>query len=108
MVIYFHNYRSFESPTPPYRLIADTISHFTAAIQRSLKTGINSNNRLDLEFRTDVFRFLFDGKGRTPPNGRGLFYYDLDDFNKTYFKDNWYIAYKLGDGCSVVLIFPLD
>ena len=108
MVIYFHNYRSFESPTPPYRLIADTISHFTAAIQRSLKTGINSNNRLDLEFRTDVFRFLFDGKGRTPPNGRGLFY-DLDDFNKTYFKDNWYIAYdKLGDGCSIDFPIRLD
>jgi hypothetical protein len=25
----------------------------------------------------------------------------MDDFNETYFKDNWYVAYKLGDGCSI-------
>ena len=37
-----------------------------------------------------------------PPCGRGLFY-DLEDFNTTYFSDNWYVAYydKLGDGCGV-------
>ena len=67
---------------------------------------MNKNNRFDLEFRTDVFVFLFDRKGRNPPKGRGLFY-DINDFDETYFKDDWYIAYdKLGDGCSVD--FPVD
>ena len=78
-----------------------------AVIHKSLKSGINRNNRLELEFRTDVFRFLFSGKGRTPPSGRGLFY-DLKDFDTTYFGDNWHniIVYdKLGDGCCVE--FPL-
>lgn len=33
--------------------------------------------------------------------GRGLFY-DLQDFDATFFPSNWYIAYdKLGDGCCV-------
>ena len=26
----------------------------------------------------------------------------MNDFDKTYFKDNWYVAYdKLGDGCAM-------
>lgn len=63
--------------------------------------GVNRNNRLDIGFNTVVFRFLFNGKGRTPPTGRGLFY-DLDDFDRTYFGDNWHVVYhKLGDGCRV-------
>ena len=91
----------YESPGLPYRVIADASSHLIAAIQRSLKSGINCNNRLDLEFRTDVFRLLFSGKGRNPPKGRGLFY-DKNDFDTTYFKDDWYIAYdRLGDGCAI-------
>ena len=54
--------------------------------------GINRNNRLDIEFRTDVF----NGKRQ-----QGLFY-DLDDFKQTSFGDNWYVVYdKLGDGCRI-------
>ena len=101
IIIILSYYRSFETPTPSYRVIADATSNLTAVIQKSLKSGVNCNNRLDLEFRTDVFKVLFDGKGKKPPNGQGLFY-DLNDFDKTYFKDNWYVAYdKLGNGCSI-------
>ena len=72
-----------------------------AAVQKSLKPGVNCNNRVDLEFRTDVFRFLFDSKGRNPPRGRRLFC-DMDDFDGTYFKEDWCVAYdKLGDGCRI-------
>ena len=101
IVLYTLSYRSFESPTPSYRVVIDATSHFKAAIHRSLKSGMNCNNRLDLEFRTDVFRYLFNNKGRNPPTGRGLFY-DVEDFDATYFDDNWYVAYdRLGDGCCV-------
>ena len=31
----------------------------------------------------------------------------MDDFNKTYFKDNWYYD-KLGDGCSIDFPIRLD
>ena len=92
---------SFETPSPGYRLVADATSNLKAAIQRSLKSGVGCSNRLEVEFRTDVFRFLFNCKGRIPPKGRGLFY-DLEDFDTTFFDDNWYIVYdKLGDGCRV-------
>ena len=50
--------------------------------------GVNKSCKIELEFRVDVFRFLFKGKGRTP-TGRGL-YYDLDDFDSTYFCADWY------------------
>ena len=94
-------YSSFESPTPSLRDIMDATSQLKAAVHKSLKSGVNKNNRLELEFRTDIFRFLFHGKGKTPPTGRGLFY-DLQDFDTTYFSDNWYIVYdKLGDGCRI-------
>ena len=67
--------------------------------------GVNKSCKIELEFRVDVFRFLFKGKGRTPPTGRGL-YYDLDDFDSTYFCADWYKTYdKLGDGCC--LEFPV-
>lgn len=93
--------RSYESPTPAYRLIVDTTSNLIAALQRSLKSGVNTNNHFEVEFRTDVFRFLFNGKGKNTPTGRGLFY-DLEDFDTTYFCDNWYVAYdRLGDGCCI-------
>ena len=82
-------------------MIVDATSHLKAAIHSSLKAGVNCKNKFDLEFRTDVYRFLFNGKGTTPPTGRGLFY-NFQDFGETYFTDDWYVAYdKLGDGCKV-------
>ena len=43
---------------------------------------------------------LFNGKGRTPPTRQGLFY-DLEDFDATYFGDDWCVVYdRLGDGCT--------
>ena len=98
---FYAHCRCFESPSPAYRVIADAVSSFRAAVDRSLKAGLNCNNRIEIEFRVDVFKYLFSGKGRTPPTGRGLFY-DLEDFDATFFTSNWYIAYdKLGDGCCV-------
>ena len=89
-------------------MIIDATSHFKAAIHRSLKAGVNCNNRLDVEFRSDVFRFLFNGKGRNTPTGRGLFY-NIEDFDGTYFENDWYIAYdRLGDGCSVDFPIKLE
>ena len=62
---------------------------------------MNCSNRLEVEFRVDVFRYLFQGKGHAPPRGRGLFY-NLEDFDETYFMDEWYIVYdRLGDGCKI-------
>ena len=70
-------------------------------MQRSLKLGVNLNCTFSVEFRVDVFNFLFKGKGRAPPAGHGLFY-DLNSFSTTYFPVDWHVVYnKLGDGCRI-------
>ena len=70
-------------------------------MQGSLKLGVNLNCTFSVEFRVDVFNFLFKGKGRTPPAGHGLFY-DLSSFSTTYFPVDWHVIYnKLGDGCRI-------
>ena len=62
---------------------------------------MNCSNVLEVEFRVDIFRYLFHGKGHTPPRGRGLLH-NLKDFDETYIMDEWCIAYdRLGDGCKV-------
>ncbi len=70
-------------------------------IQRSLKLGVNVGCRFSLEFRTDVFMFLFQGKGGDPPSGRGKLY-NLDAFEELYFPKKWYKVYdKLGNSCTI-------
>lgn len=79
----------------------DEVSRLVLQVQRSLKSGVNLNRVFSVEFRVDVFNFLFKNKGRAPPAGRGLFY-DLSSFSTTYFPVDWHVVYdKLGDGCRV-------
>ena len=93
--------RSYEDPLPPYRVIADNVSTLVSSIQSSLKLGVNRSCKFSLEFRMDVFRFLFSDKGTTPPTGRGKFY-ELEEFSSAYFPAGWHIVYdRLGDGCRV-------
>ena len=74
-------------------------------VQRSLKLGVNLCCSFTVGFRIDVFNFLFKGKGSVPPTGRGNFF-ELVDFNKLYFPEDWHVVYdKLGNGCKVV--FPV-
>ena len=61
-----------------------------------------------MKFRVDVFNFLFEGKGRAPPTGHGLFY-DLSSFSTTYFPVDWHVVYnKLGDGCRIDIPVRLE
>ena len=67
--------------------------------------GVNRACSFSFPFRTDVFKYLFGGKGRACPNRFGLFY-DFDDFNPCFFPPDWCRCYdRLGDGCRVV--FPI-
>ncbi len=94
-------FRSYEDPTPSYRVLADGVSTFISAVQRSLKLGVNRACTFTLELRTDVFRYLFKGKGNKPPTRRGLFY-ELVDFDSSFFPFDWYVVYdKLGNGCRI-------
>ena len=94
--------RYFRDPQPSYR---DAVSNFCSEIERSLRSGVNRACSFCVLFRTDVFEYLFGGKGRDCPHRLG-FFYDLDDFAKAFFPNDWYKCYnRLGDGCKID--FPL-
>ena len=42
--------------------------------------GVNRCHKFSLQFRTDVFIALFNGKGKSPTRGREQLY-DLEDFD---------------------------
>ena len=67
--------------------------------------GLNRACRITVNFRTDVFRFLFRDKGTPYEHGPG-YLYNLEDFDASYFPHNWHkIHDRLGDGCEVK--FPI-
>ena len=56
-------------------------------------------------FRSDVFIFLFGGKGRACPHRLGK-YFDFEDFSVEYFPRDWFIGSdRLGDSCRIT--FPI-
>ena len=56
-------YREFANPRPLMRTVLDCASLFIFNVARSLSAGTIRNNRLTLDMPTDVFKFLFAGKG---------------------------------------------
>ena len=84
--------RTFLNPQPSFRAILDSVGNFREAVERSLKLGVIRNSKFTLLFRTDVFRFLFNGKGRDVRRGHGR-NYDKEDFNEPYFPCNWNRCY---------------
>jgi len=77
------------------------VSNFIAEIYCSLRRGVNRGHHFTFDCRTDVFRFLFGGKGRECPQKFGRFY-ELEDFDEQYFPSRWYITYdRLGSGCEI-------
>ena len=101
--LYFVICSGFEAPCPEYCLVGD-ISNFIAEVHRSLKLGYDVNCSFSIAFRTDVFNFLFKGKGSVPPIRQGNFH-DFSDFSNVYFPHDWYVVDKLGNRCKVV--FPV-
>ena len=96
--LYFHD------PKPSHRLVMDTVSDFVCEVSRSLRCGVNRLCSFSLVFSSDVFIFLFGGKGRACPQRLGK-YFDFDDLSLEYFPPDWYIGSdRLGDSCR---IFPI-
>ena len=62
-------YRSFLHPSPSNHVIMDYRSKMVAAIQKSLKAGTLRDNKMLLEFSSDVYSFMFQGKGLKNRNG---------------------------------------
>ena len=103
---YYSIQRSFITPTPNERVVLDSISSFLDGVTRSLRVGTVRNTKFTVEFRTDIFRLLFGGKGERANNGRGNLY-QLTDFDSKYFSPGWHQCWdRLGDGCEVN--FPIQ
>ena len=65
-------------------MISEAVSDFENEVVRSLKSGVNRRCSFSVLFRTDVFRFLFGGKGDDCPYRLGRFY-NLEDFDGAFF-----------------------
>ena len=82
----------------------DCASVFMHHVGNSLSAGTIRKNQLRIDMPSDVFRFLFEGKGMSV--GRGYKEYELHDFDANYFNNEWYASYDAdGDGCAIE--FPL-
>ena len=100
-----HFYRSFLHPSPSKRAIMDHTSKLVAAIQKSLKTGTLRNNKVSLEFSSDVYSSVFQGKGLKGRNGWQLMT-QQDMESCCCLPKDWHTRWdSLGDGCSID--FPL-
>ena len=87
------------------RLVLDSVSLMIFHIQRSLAAGTIRRNTVCMDFATDVFRFLFGGKG-VDVGKKGYKDYNLTDFSAEYFVDGWHANFdENGDGCAID--FPL-
>lgn len=63
--------------------------------------GVNRGCNISVNFRTDVFEFLFKNKGSDYPHGPGRLY-NHQDFDNTFFTTDWHRVHDtLGDGCEV-------
>ena len=97
----FYLCRSYKGPRPAFQVVSDNVSSLILGIQGSLRRGTNLNCKFNVEFRIDVFSYLFSGRGSLPPSGQRKLY-NLDDFNPMFFPSNWFIVYdKLRNGCTV-------
>ena len=78
---------------------------FKIEVVHTLRSGVNRRCSFSVLFRTDIFKFLFGGKGNDCPHRLGRFY-NLEDFDGESFSPEWYKCYdRLGNGCTIE--FPL-
>jgi hypothetical protein len=91
----------FRDPNPGYRIVMDEVSTFVGEVARSLRAGVNRLCSFSFVVRSDVFVFLFGGKGRACPHRLGRFF-DEADFDLEYFPHDWFICCdRLGDSCRI-------
>ena len=94
-------YRSYFNPQPSVREIIDSVSNFLSSPSGSLKSGAICKCQFTVEFRMDVFRYLFRDRGTKPTRGLGKLYQKVD-FSEQFFSSEWDKVYdRLGDGCQV-------
>ena len=79
---FFHSY--FKEPNPKKNMVFEDVGRLRVALAHSLKCP-QTRRRLTMEFREDVFTYLFKGKGQTDGKWQVLKRSDFDCF----FPDGW-------------------
>ena len=77
---------------PSDRDVLDAVSNICSSIKRSLKKGTVSNCTFTINMRKNIFNYLFNGKGTVGNHKPGRFY-NLIDFDSTYFTSNCFQYY---------------
>ena len=54
--------RLFDAPKPPDDITAHAVGNFTLAMDRSLRAGTTKSTQVTVEFRHDIFKYLFNNK----------------------------------------------
>lgn len=100
---YFHSY--FHKPKPSQEIV----QHFTDRLRRELLEALShkiTEQTISMEFRHDVFKHIFNGKGEKRKGDRNWMIYREEDFSRCKFPSGWNSMYdKHGDG--VKIMFPL-
>ena len=86
MYMYTHTstYRDFHHSQPQEDTIRESVGHFLAAIDRSLRVECYRDTTLRIPFSHEVFRYLFRHKTKLT----------LRDFSSTYFLPGWDQCYR--------------
>ena len=79
----FHLCRSYEDPSPAFRVVSNNVSSLILGIQFSLRRGINLNCKFNVEFRLDVLVTSLVGKVVSLHLEKEN--YNSCDFNPTFF-----------------------
>ncbi|XP_031551421.1 uncharacterized protein LOC116288732 [Actinia tenebrosa] len=95
----------FQNPKPS----EDIIQHYVDGLRRELLEALTHKlpeQTITLEFRHDVFKYLFHGKGEKRKEERNWTIYREEDFLRSQLPKNWNGIYdRHGDG--VKIMFPI-
>ena len=79
-IIFIFFIRTFTEPHLPERVVLDAVSSLTTAIKHSLRLGTIRNSKFNVNFRRDVFKYLFNNCGSSVRHRQGKLY-SRSDFN---------------------------
>lgn len=96
--------RYFSKPSPSSNVVEECVDRLRTAIMSSLKHRW-PEQKVTIEFRHDVFVFLFGGKGK-PAEQRNWTLFEEQDFVKCKLPPNWSSIHDL-HGNGVKLRFPI-
>ena len=95
--------RSFNTPaaSPTSDMIQDSVGRLTMTIDKSLRLGSSKQRSFSIEFRHDVYRYLWGSRTEL----------HSEDFNNSYFSIGWDQHYKYNDteghNYGTRIVFPI-